>query len=72
MVFAGVQDDVATSSAVPTAGPAARYVFLPPERQDAVAAVACLYLDPDFIDEPRVETPKGRRVAPTALPKNWI
>jgi hypothetical protein len=50
-VLAGDHHDVATSSAIATAGAALGDKFLAPERKNPVAAVTGFHKDYNFIDE---------------------
>ena len=52
-VLAAHQDDVAAAAAIAAAGAAARDVLLPAEGEAAVAAVAGLYENSDFVDKHR-------------------
>jgi hypothetical protein len=51
VVFGGVEDDVAAATAVAAAGASAGDKFFAAEGETAVAAVAGLDFDDDFIDE---------------------
>ena len=51
LVPAGDQVDVASAAAISTARSATRDEFLPPKSQAAIAALAGLYINPDFVDE---------------------
>ena len=53
LVLVGDQVDVAAAAAIAAARPSARDELLPPERQAAIAAVARLHVDSDFVDEHR-------------------
>jgi hypothetical protein len=53
LMLIGHQNHVAAAPAVAAAGSPARNILLPPEGQTAVAAVAGLHEDDDFIDEHR-------------------
>ncbi len=51
VMLGGDHDDVASAPAVASAGAAARDILFAPKRQAAVAAVAGLHIDFNFVDE---------------------
>jgi hypothetical protein len=51
MVLACYHRDIAAASAIAAARPSARHVFLAPEREATVSAIAGLDADFDFIDK---------------------
>ncbi len=51
VVFAGHQSDIAAAAAIAAARAAARDILLPPERQTAIAAIASLHQNSNFVDK---------------------
>jgi len=51
LVLTGDEANIAAAAAIAAARTAARDIFFAPKSQTAIATVAGLYVDPDFINE---------------------
>lgn len=51
VMLARFEDDVAAAPSIPAAWASARHILLAPERKTAIAAIAGLYRDNNFVDE---------------------